>query len=81
MTIVNKKEFNKEKGKIERSDLLLCPECNTKMKRFLKSACLECPKCNEVFHIEVLVNPKEDEIVFQSEENALRFVEELFRNV
>jgi len=81
MTIVNMEEVNKEKGKIERRDLLLCPECNTKMKRFLKSACLECPKCNEVFHIEVLVNPKEDEIVFQSEENALRFVEELFRNV
>ena len=47
MNITNAKE--------EKRNLLICPKCKTKMKRFLKSACLECPKCDEVYHIENLV--------------------------
>jgi protein-arginine kinase activator protein McsA len=76
MKIVNTKDFNKDKDKIEKKSLLLCPNCNTKMKRFLKSACLECPHCKEVYHVETLVYPKGDK-GFETEDNALMFLEEL----
>ena len=60
-------------------NLLICPKCKTKMKRFLKSACLECPNCDEVYHIENLVyrdtEDRENDRFFETEEKALMFLE------
>ncbi len=60
-------------------NLLICPRCKTKMKRFLKSACLECPKCDEIYHIENLVYrdtaTRENDRYFETEESAIIFLE------
>ena len=66
---------------MSKRNLLICPKCNTKMKRFLKSACLECPACDEVYHIENLVyrdtETKENDKYFETEEKAIMFLEML----
>ena len=63
---------------MKQSNLTICPNCKSKMKRFGKTLCLECKNCDDIYHIDTLAFKNENQ-TFESNEKAEMFLNMVLR--